>query len=511
MSTTKIYTAIPWGFESQLIGVEADIRKGLPAFNIVGMASRTINESRERIRSAITNSNLIFPKQKILINLAPSGLEKTGTGLDLAISVAILGLSGQILMKNAHSSMFAGELALDGKIRPIRGIINVIECAIRHNFKRIYIPEENAPQAQILASKIRIFPIKNLKDLWLCLNNLRNIHPLSSVVKITTTDTIPPDICGFSLQEQTMRMLEIALAGKHNLLMFGPPGSGKTSLARIAHSLLPPPNEQEIRDIVKLNAIVKNTKTDITRPFREPHHNASTTAILGGGKSAHPGEISLANHGILFLDEFPLFSQQIIDSLREPLESHEISINRADYCLRFPADFILIAAANPCPCGHLTGRKKLCKCSISSIERYRNKLSGPILDRIDIKYAVGSSTQSVYVKTTTISNRELASAKKHIANAYSAQQTRYRDCKHKYNSRLSSQEALSYIKLSKDAKLFLDNYSNSHNLSARSYFKAIKVAQTICDLDNIPHVDMPQIREAISLVDVDPFSSALQR
>lgn len=500
MSTSKVLSAIPYGYSSHQIIVEGDSNQGLPAFNIIGLPGRIIEESRERIRSAIRNSGFAFPKNKLIINLAPAGLAKSGSSLDLPVALGILTLSGQLLQRDMNNKMFAGELSLNGEIKPIRGIISIIECAINKNISEIIIPADNSNQAFLVADKIRIIPVKNIRELWLYLKQKRNILPLSPIVKNTKTDKHKhyylDEIIG---QEQAKRALIIAVAGHHNLLLSGEPGTGKTMLARAIPSLLPPMSIEEQITVTKIHSLNSNNTSIIShRPFRTPHHSSTRTAIIGGTNQLLPGEISLAHKGVLYLDELPEFNRNTIESLRQPLEDRHITLARGRDHATYPSDFMLVATMNPCPCGHLGSSKNPCSCTPAQISNYQKKLSGPLMDRIDMSIEMTAQDNSVLLKNTTISTRQHDSAKLQIEHALNTQFNRYQN-KSKFNAHLSSYEITQNIKLSAAAKHILDAASNQLQLSARSYFRVIRVAQTITDLD-FPigtAIDTPQITEAL--------------
>lgn len=498
MPTSKVYSAIPYGFSGHLIAIECDTSRGLPAFNIVGLPGRSVDESRQRIRSAINNSSFTFPPLKLTVNLAPADLRKTGTHLDLPIALSILVASRQLLQSNLDHKAFVGELALSGEIRPVRGIINIIETAIRNGMHQIYIPADNAKQSRLMADQIEIVPVKNLRELWLQLKSIANIFPLKQIVKNTQKDKHKhisfDQICG---QEQAKRAITIAVAGRHNLLLCGPPGVGKTMLAEAANALLPALTASEQIDVTKMESLVSSTASAATqRPFRAPHHNISLAHLVGNNLSLLPGELSLANHGILFMDEFPEFSRQAIESLRTPLESHQVTLSRLGEKISYPANFMLIAAMNPCPCGYYGTGIKDCICAPHSIQMYRKKLSGPILDRIDMSLMLDPVDTSVLLKTTTTSTMQDDNAKTQIKRAIRAQTKRFKKNTF-FNSSLSSSAIAEQLKLTEAAKYLLDHASNKLQLSARAYFKTIKVAQTIADLDGFPIIDEPQVAEAI--------------
>ena len=499
MSTAKIYSAIPFGFDGHLVAVECDANRGLPALNIVGLPSRSIDESRQRIRSAINNSLFTFPASKLTVNLAPADIKKTGSHLDLPIALSILVASSQLLQSDVENKAFVGELALSGEIRPVRGIINIIETAKRNHLKQLFIPADNAKQAALVANDFQLIPVKNLREVWLQLKSISHISPLKQIVKNTEKDkhkhVLLDEICG---QSHAKRAITIAVAGRHNILFYGAPGIGKTMLAEAARDLMPPPTLNERIEITKLNSLISSQSIiATTRPFRTPHHHITISNLIGGNQSLLPGEISLAHRGILFLDEFPEFTTHAIEALRTPLESKQITLSYLGNKITYPADFMLIAAMNPCPCGYLGTGIKECVCSPISIQNYRKKLSGPILDRIDMTVMLDPLNTSVLLKNTTFSTQQDASAKIQIQRAIRQQHTRFHD-NTIFNSALSSSQIVQRLQLTPSAKTLLDTAANKLQLSARAYFKLIKVAQTIADLDQLPKIDEPQIAEALS-------------
>lgn len=516
----KVYSAIPDGYDGHLVEIEGTTANSLPCFNIVGMASKTITEARERVRAAIASSDLNFPTKKVTVSLAPAELQKTGSHLDLPIALAVLVLSGNLLISDLSQKLFVGELSLDGQIRPVRGIINIIETAKSADFTEVYVPLDNLPEAQLL-SDIKIIGVKSLLQLVLHLKGVKPIPPptLSTVVKNTKTDMPGSSSANYYLDQirgQTFakRALIIALAGHHNLLISGPPGAGKTLLARIAASLLPPPSLEEQISIAKIHSL-SGTELGlqfVKRPFRAPHHSSSSVSIIGGGPSATPGEISLAHHGILFLDELPEFPRSVLEALRGPLEDKTISIARACGHSTYPADFMLIATMNPCPCGHLGDPSHSCSCTANQIQTYRHKLSGPILDRIDLIVNVSRVKNSELVTSVQPlrgANQPRDSNSPHdphpehtaaltsITNALTRQSERYGTTT-RYNSTLHPNEITTYVPLAPDAAKLLKQAVSSLDLSARAYFKVLRVARTIADFDKSDQILPAHLSEALS-------------
>ncbi len=488
-----------FGIDGYKVDVEVNISQGLPQFITVGLPDTAVKESRERVKSAIENIGFKFPVKKITVNLAPANIVKIGTLYDLPISVGILTASGIIKEESLENTAFIGELALNGDLRPINGVLPVAIKLKELGFKRFILPKENEKEAALVKG-LNVYGFSNLKEIVDFLNEDLEKYPvnvdLDEVLECSLENI--GDFAEVKGQYTVKRCLEIAAAGFHNVLMIGSPGSGKTMLARRFLSILPPLTFEEAIEVTKIHSIAGILRENIVkcRPFRAPHHTISDVALIGGGSFPKPGEISLAHNGVLFLDELPEFKRTTLEVLRQPLEDKVVTISRATGKIDFPANFQLIAAANPCPCGYKLDPNKECKCTLNEIKRYLGKMSGPLLDRIDLAVTV------LPVPTTDLVNKPSGESSKVIRNkvlkAVEIQRNRFKNDKIKFNSQMTPTHIQEYCKVSEDILDLLKNAVKRFNLTARSYNKILKVARTIADLENSEDIKLKHVHEALN-------------
>ncbi len=496
----KVFSAAVIGIEATPVEVEVDIAsQGLPSFTIVGLPDKAVEEAKERVRSAIRNSGADFPARRITINLAPADLPKEGPSYDLPIAVGILVASGQLEADLSHS-LVTGELSLDGRVRSVTGALPHALLVKDKHFTNLFLPAENSTEAAIVQD-ISIYPVASLLELFLHLSK-QQLIPIKEPIVFTEKVHGPfaYDMKDIKGQHQAKRALEITAAGSHNLLMKGPPGSGKTLLARTLPSILPTLTFDEMIEVTKIYSIagLLGKETNLTkRPFRSPHHTTSLVGLIGGGSSPRPGEITLAHRGVLFLDEFPEFPRFMLESLRQPIEDAIVSISRANGKTTFPVKCMLIAAQNPCPCGYLGDKYHECTCSPVQISRYQKKISGPLLDRIDIHIEVPAVKVEKLTEQETNMTEDSATIQSRVQKARDMQHQRYIGKAINSNAELTNKTIKEYCTLSDDCIGMLKLAVSKLNLSGRAYYRTIKVARTIADLEASEEIQPNHIAEAL--------------
>jgi magnesium chelatase family protein len=502
----KVLSSAVLGIDAYRVEVEVDIASGLPAFATVGLPEASVKESKERVKSAISNSGYRFPDDRITVNLAPADIKKEGTGFDLPIALGILAATGIVPQEAVSRYLILGELSLDGRVKPVKGSLPMAISARQSGFPAIIVPHDNGLEASVVGD-IEVLPVTTLSEVVGFLRGQVSVTAARADIQaiFQKESEFDVDFAEVRGQEHVKRALEIAAAGGHNLIMIGPPGSGKTMLAKRLPTILPPITFAEAIETTKVFSVVGMLEKDqalITRrPFRAPHHTISDAGLIGGGHVPRPGEVSLAHHGVLFLDELPEFKKHVLEVLRQPLEDMKVTISRAASALTYPSSFMLVAAMNPCPCGYFGDPKHACRCSYPQIHRYRSKISGPLLDRIDIHVEVPAVPYADLLQDAQ--SEPSAEIRRRVSAAREVQSARFSRSRIFCNAQMSSRHIRSHCRIDEASRRLLETAIDRFGLSARAFNRVLKIARTIADLEAAAHIGVTHISEAIQYRNLD--------